>query len=90
MARAPYTPTAAEEGLYSELMQQAVFSPEAREALRSGPGGPQPGALAGVAPEPAHTVQESEAASRDHCVRLHHAALAVRRRPSPPARQPER
>jgi len=32
MARAPYTPTAAEEGLYSELMQQAVFSPEAREA----------------------------------------------------------
>ena len=32
MARAPYTPTAAEEGLYSELMQQAVFSEEAREA----------------------------------------------------------
>ena len=31
-ARAPYTPTALEEQTYSDLMQQAVFSPDAREA----------------------------------------------------------
>ena len=32
VARAPYQPTASEEARYSELMQQAVFSEEAREA----------------------------------------------------------
>jgi len=32
MATAPYTPTASEEQAYSELMQQAIFSDEMREA----------------------------------------------------------
>ena len=34
LARAPYTPTIAEEGLYADLMQQAVFSEEASEAQK--------------------------------------------------------